>query len=49
VKRVDVSLGINGNRWNFQFFAGSNDPQRDLAAVGNQNFIKHNYFTRKSG
>jgi hypothetical protein len=49
VKRIDVSLGINGNRWNFQFFAGSNDPQRDLAAVGNQNFIKHDYFTRKSG
>ncbi len=49
VKRVDVGLGIDGYRWNTQFFASSDDPQRDLAAVGNQDFVKHDYFTRNSG
>ena len=49
VKRVDVCLGIDGHCWNPQFFASSDDSQRDLTAVGNQDFVKHDYFTRKSG
>src|ERR1700739_2662446 len=47
VERVDIGLGIDRYRRNTQFFASSDDPQRDLAAVSDQDFIKHNYFTRK--
>jgi hypothetical protein len=49
VERIHVSLGIDGDRWNPQFFASPDNPQRDLTAVGNQDFIKHGYFTRNSG
>jgi hypothetical protein len=49
VKRVYVNLRINRHRGNTQFFASSDDPQRDLAAVGNQDFVKHDYFTRNNG
>jgi hypothetical protein len=49
VKRVDVDLRIDRYRRNTQFFASSYDPQRDLATVGNQDFVKHDYFTRNNG
>jgi hypothetical protein len=49
VQRVDIRLGINGDSWYPEFFAGADNPQCDLAAIGDQDFIEHNYFTLKSG
>ena len=41
VQRIDVRFRINRQRANAELFAGANDAQRDLTAIGNQNFLKH--------
>ncbi len=41
VQRIDVRLGIDRDRPDPEFFAGANDAQRDLAAIGDQDFAEH--------
>ena len=41
VQRLAVGLGIDGDRLNAELAAGADDAQRDLAAIGDQNFLKH--------
>ena len=41
VEAVAIGFGVNGDRANAQIFAGADDAQGDLAAVGDQNFFKH--------
>ena len=38
---VHIRLGINGQGLDPELFAGTNDAQCNLAAIGNENFIKH--------
>ena len=46
MERVYVGLGVDSYGGDPEFFAGANDPEGDLTPVRNQNFAKHNYFTR---
>ena len=41
VQRVAVGLGIDSDRLQAQLFAGPDDAQGDLPAVGDQNFFEH--------
>jgi peroxiredoxin len=41
VKRVYVGLGVHGQRFNSQLFASTDDAERDLATVGNQDLVEH--------
>ena len=41
VQRIDVCFRIDRERANAEFLAGANDPQRDLSAISNQNFLEH--------
>ena len=36
-----IRLRIDGDGPNIQLFAGANDSNRNLSAVGNQNLLKH--------
>jgi hypothetical protein len=49
-ERIAVSLGINGDRLNSEFFARANHAQRDFTTVGNENLFKHrrSFESRKS-
>ena len=38
---VAIGLAINGNRSNAQFFAGADDAQGNLAAIGYQDLLEH--------
>jgi len=39
--RVAVGGGMDGNRLDAHLARGANDAQGDLAAIGNQDFVKH--------
>ena len=41
MQRIDVGFRINSQGPNTELFAGANDAQRNFAAIGNQNFFKH--------
>ncbi len=41
---VGINFGIYGNSFDAQFFAGAHDAYGDLAAIGDEDFIKH-YFS----
>src|SRR5512136_3012573 len=41
MERIAVGFRINGNRGDAQFFAGANDPQGDLPAIGYKDFLEH--------
>ena len=36
-----ISLGINGNRPDAEFLAGTNDTQSDFATIGDEYFVEH--------
>ena len=38
---IGVGGGMNGHRRNPQFLAGAQDAKRDLAAIGDQDFLEH--------
>ncbi len=38
---VGVGRGMDGDRRDAQFLAGALDPQRDLPAVGDEDFVEH--------
>ena len=40
VRTIAVRLGVHGNRLNSQFFAGANDANSYLAAIGNEDLVK---------
>ena len=41
VQRFAVRLGVDRHRLHVELAAGADDPQRDLAAIGDQDFLKH--------
>ena len=41
VQRVLVRLGVDGDGLDAQLAAGADDAQRDLSAVGDQDFLEH--------
>ena len=41
VQGILVGLRVDGDRLDTELAAGDDDPHRNLAAVGNQNFLKH--------
>ena len=41
VQRIDIRFGINRERADAEFLARANDAQRNFAAIGDQNFLKH--------
>ena len=41
MKRIAVRLGINRDSGNAQFLAGANNPQGDLPAIGDKDFLEH--------
>jgi hypothetical protein len=41
VHGVDVSLRINSNCFDIEFFAGSDDADGDFTTVSDENFFKH--------
>ncbi len=41
VEGIDVRLGIDGQRLDPEFLAGADDAQRDLAAIGDEDLVKH--------
>ena len=41
VQRINIGFRINCQGANAQFLAGANNPQGDLAAVGDENFLEH--------
>ena len=49
VHGICVHLRINRHRANVQLFAGADDADRDLPAVGDQNFFKHGLSESKQG
>ena len=42
MQRPTISGRVDRHRWNVQRAAGTHDAHRDLAAVGDQDFFKHN-------
>jgi len=43
---VGVGGRVHGHRRNAQLLAGAQDAQRDLAAIGDQDFLEHGALTR---
>ena len=41
VQRLAVGLGVHGDRLDAELAAGADDAQRDLAAIGDQDFLEH--------
>ena len=41
VQRLAVGLGVDGDGLDAELAAGANDAQRDLAAIGDQDFLEH--------
>ena len=41
VQRIDVGFRINRKRSDAELLAGANHAQRDLTAIGNQDFLEH--------
>ena len=41
VQRLAVGLGVDGDGADAELLAGADDPQRDLAAVGDQDLAEH--------
>jgi len=44
--QVVVSRGVNGNRLDAHFFAGSENPQGNFTTIGNYNFVEHIFSAR---
>ena len=44
MQRIDVRFRIDCQGANAQLFAGTNHPQRDFTAIGNQDFLEHRFF-----
>ena len=43
MKRVLVGFGVDGDGLDVQLAARVNDAQRDLSAIGDENFLEHGY------
>ena len=41
VERLAIGLGVHGDRLHAELAAGADDAQRDLAAVGDEDFLEH--------
>ena len=41
MQRVDISLGLDRNRLDTQLLASPDNPNGNLAAIGNKYFMKH--------
>ena len=41
VQRVAISFAVNGDGADAQLFAGTNDPQGNFSAIGDQDFLEH--------
>jgi hypothetical protein len=41
VERIDIRFGVDREGANAQFLTGTDDSQRDFAAIGNQDFFEH--------
>ena len=41
MERIHIRLGIHGQRFDAEFLAGADDPEGDLAAVGDEDFLEH--------
>jgi hypothetical protein len=41
VQRITVSFAINGHGADAQLLAGTDDPQGNLSAIGDQDFLEH--------
>ena len=46
VERVLVGLGVYRDGLDAELAAGADDPQGDLAAIRDQNFLEHHYVVR---
>ena len=44
-----IGLGVDGHGLDAEFFAGANDPQRDLSTIGDEHFLKHGLLRCGSG
>ena len=49
VQGIAVGLRVNGDRLQAQLFAGADNPQRDFAAVRNENFFEQGYDLENGG
>ena len=41
METFQVGLGIDGDGLDPEFFAGSDDPEGDFAAIGDEDFLEH--------
>jgi hypothetical protein len=41
VERLAIGVRVHGHRLNIELATGANDPKRDLAAIGDQDFLEH--------
>jgi hypothetical protein len=41
VERLDVSFGIDRQGLDTHFATGTNDPERDFTAIGDENLLNH--------
>ncbi len=41
MRRIPIDLGINGDGPDLHLLQGPRDPDRDLAAVGNEHLLEH--------
>ena len=39
--RIDIRLGVNGDRFDVEFAAGTDDAKGDFATIGNQDAFEH--------
>ena len=45
---IGISRGVNGHGGNAEFLARAKNTQCNLAAIGNEDLVKHDRFTRCS-
>src|SRR5450631_474992 len=45
MQRIGVGLRVHCHRFNAKFLAGPDDSNSNLASIGNQYFMKHDYVT----
>lgn len=41
VQRIGIGFGVNGNRLNIEFLAGTDDAHCDFTAIGDQDAFEH--------
>ena len=49
MQRIDVGLRVNRQRSDAELLAGANHAQRNLTAIGNQDFFKHGLARQGNG